>query len=102
MKKLTRARVVPIISASVSWLIVAKIGSGRPSLPKFAPQQRTLQFDRLSQRPFARTGPGTLELQTFTDHYTISDGNQRRDSRHRRLREPRSLAAPRLQHCCVD
>jgi glyoxylase-like metal-dependent hydrolase (beta-lactamase superfamily II) len=41
-----------------------------------APQQRTLQFDRLSQRPFAPTGPGTLELQTFTDHYTISDGNQ--------------------------
>jgi glyoxylase-like metal-dependent hydrolase (beta-lactamase superfamily II) len=41
-----------------------------------APQQRTLQFDRLSQRPFAPTGPGTLELQTFTDQYTISDGNQ--------------------------
>jgi glyoxylase-like metal-dependent hydrolase (beta-lactamase superfamily II) len=41
-----------------------------------APQQRTLQFDRLSQRPFAPTGPGTLELQTFTDRYTISDGNQ--------------------------
>jgi glyoxylase-like metal-dependent hydrolase (beta-lactamase superfamily II) len=41
-----------------------------------APQQRTLQFDRLSQRPFAPTGPGTLELQTFTDKYTISDGNQ--------------------------
>jgi glyoxylase-like metal-dependent hydrolase (beta-lactamase superfamily II) len=41
-----------------------------------APQPRTLQFDRLSQRPFAPTGPGTLELQTFTDHYTISDGNQ--------------------------
>jgi len=41
-----------------------------------APQSRTLQPDRLSQRPFAPTGPGTLELQTFTDHYTISDGNQ--------------------------
>jgi glyoxylase-like metal-dependent hydrolase (beta-lactamase superfamily II) len=41
-----------------------------------APQPRTLQPDRLSQRPFAPTGPGTLELQTFTDHYTISDGNQ--------------------------
>jgi glyoxylase-like metal-dependent hydrolase (beta-lactamase superfamily II) len=41
-----------------------------------APQQRTLQFDRLSQRPFAPTGPGTLELQTFTDQYTISDGNE--------------------------
>src|ERR1700720_446734 len=36
MKKLTRDRVVPIISASVSWLTFAMIGSGRPSLPKFA------------------------------------------------------------------
>ena len=36
MKKLTRDRVVPIISASVSWLIFAIIGSGLPSLPKFA------------------------------------------------------------------
>jgi glyoxylase-like metal-dependent hydrolase (beta-lactamase superfamily II) len=42
----------------------------------FAPQPRTLQPDRLSQRPFAPTGPGTLALQTFTDHYTISDGNE--------------------------
>jgi hypothetical protein len=41
-----------------------------------APQPRALQPDRLSQRPFAPTGPGTLELQTFTDHYTVSDGNQ--------------------------
>jgi hypothetical protein len=41
-----------------------------------APQQRTLQFDRLSQRPFAPTGPGVLELQTFTDQYTLSDGNE--------------------------
>jgi glyoxylase-like metal-dependent hydrolase (beta-lactamase superfamily II) len=41
-----------------------------------APQQRTLQFDRLSQRPFAPTGPGMAELQTFTDSYTLSDGNE--------------------------
>jgi glyoxylase-like metal-dependent hydrolase (beta-lactamase superfamily II) len=41
-----------------------------------APQPRTLQPDRLSQRPFAPTGPGTLELQTFTDKYTIADGNE--------------------------
>jgi glyoxylase-like metal-dependent hydrolase (beta-lactamase superfamily II) len=41
-----------------------------------APQSRTLAPDRLSQRPFAPTGPGTLELQTFTDRYTISDGNE--------------------------
>jgi glyoxylase-like metal-dependent hydrolase (beta-lactamase superfamily II) len=41
-----------------------------------APQPRTLAPDRLSTRPFAPTGPGTLELQTFTDRYTISDGNE--------------------------
>jgi hypothetical protein len=33
MKKLTRARVVPINSASVSWLIFATIGSGRGVAP---------------------------------------------------------------------
>jgi hypothetical protein len=31
-----------------------------------APQSRTLLPDRLSQRPFAPTGPGTRQLQTFT------------------------------------
>lgn len=36
MKKLTRDRVVPIISANVSWLILALIGWGLPSLPKLA------------------------------------------------------------------
>jgi glyoxylase-like metal-dependent hydrolase (beta-lactamase superfamily II) len=41
-----------------------------------APQPRTLAPDRLSQRPFAPTGPGQLALQTFTDEYTISDGNE--------------------------
>jgi glyoxylase-like metal-dependent hydrolase (beta-lactamase superfamily II) len=41
-----------------------------------APQARTLLPDRLSQRPFAPTGPGQSMLQTFTDNYTISDGNQ--------------------------
>jgi glyoxylase-like metal-dependent hydrolase (beta-lactamase superfamily II) len=41
-----------------------------------APQPRSLSPDRLSQRPFAPTGPGTLALQTFSDHYTISDGNE--------------------------
>jgi glyoxylase-like metal-dependent hydrolase (beta-lactamase superfamily II) len=38
-----------------------------------APQPRTLGPDRLSKFPFAKTGPGTLELQTFTDGYTIGD-----------------------------
>jgi glyoxylase-like metal-dependent hydrolase (beta-lactamase superfamily II) len=41
-----------------------------------APQPRSLLPDRLSQRPFAPTGPGQLMLQTFTDSYTLSDGNQ--------------------------
>jgi glyoxylase-like metal-dependent hydrolase (beta-lactamase superfamily II) len=41
-----------------------------------APQSRSLLPDRLSQRPFAPTGPGQSMLQTFTDNYTISDGNQ--------------------------
>ena len=41
-----------------------------------AAQSRTLEPDRLSQYPFAPTGPGPLLLQTFTDEYTISDGQQ--------------------------
>ena len=41
-----------------------------------APQSRTLSPDRLSTRPFAPTGPGQLQVQTFTDQYTLSDGNQ--------------------------
>src|SRR4030095_7124601 len=36
MKKLTRDRVVPIISARVSWLIFGMIGWGLSSLPKLA------------------------------------------------------------------
>src|SRR3954454_2123529 len=42
IKKLTRERVVPIISASVSWLTFGMIASGRPSLPKFASKRRAL------------------------------------------------------------
>jgi glyoxylase-like metal-dependent hydrolase (beta-lactamase superfamily II) len=41
-----------------------------------APQPRALRPDRLSQFPFAKTGPGTLALQTFSDRYTIADGTQ--------------------------
>jgi glyoxylase-like metal-dependent hydrolase (beta-lactamase superfamily II) len=41
-----------------------------------APQPRTLSPDKLSQFPFAPTGPGTLALQTFSDRYTISDGQK--------------------------
>ena len=39
MKKLTRGRVVPIISARVSWLIFARIGSGFSFLAKVRQQQ---------------------------------------------------------------
>jgi glyoxylase-like metal-dependent hydrolase (beta-lactamase superfamily II) len=41
-----------------------------------APQPRSLNPDRLSQFPFATTGPGTLELQTFTDRTTIGDATR--------------------------
>jgi glyoxylase-like metal-dependent hydrolase (beta-lactamase superfamily II) len=47
-----------------------------------APQPRSLQPDRLSTRPFAPTGPGELAVQGFTDHYTISDGNETIDLYH--------------------
>jgi len=36
MKKLTLERVVPIISASVSWVILGITSSAFPYLPKFA------------------------------------------------------------------
>jgi len=38
-----------------------------------APQPPSLSPDRLSQFPFATTGPGTLAMQTFTDRSTIAD-----------------------------
>jgi len=41
MNLLTRDRVVPIISASISWLNLPTIGSGLPSLPKFARRRRS-------------------------------------------------------------
>ena len=40
MKKLTRERVVPIISASVSWLTLAMIGSGLSLLAEIRQQQK--------------------------------------------------------------
>jgi hypothetical protein len=41
MKKLTLERVVPMISASISWLIFGITGSGFPSLPKLARRRST-------------------------------------------------------------
>ena len=40
MKKLTRDRVVPIISAKVSWLTLGITASGFPSFPKLANSKR--------------------------------------------------------------
>jgi glyoxylase-like metal-dependent hydrolase (beta-lactamase superfamily II) len=40
------------------------------------PQPRTLSPDRLSQFPFATTGPGPGKLETYRDRYAISDGDQ--------------------------
>src|SRR6185295_10458203 len=47
MKKLTRDRVVPIISANVSWLNFPTIGTGTPSLPKLA-RRRSSRARRFS------------------------------------------------------
>ena len=41
MKVLTRDRVVPTISASISWLTFPMTGAGAPSLPKFAIRRST-------------------------------------------------------------
>jgi glyoxylase-like metal-dependent hydrolase (beta-lactamase superfamily II) len=40
------------------------------------PQPRSLSPDRLSQFPFATTGPGPGKLETYRDRYAISDGDQ--------------------------
>jgi hypothetical protein len=40
MKKLTRDRVVPTISARVSWLILGITVSGTPSFPKMSQQKQ--------------------------------------------------------------
>jgi len=40
------------------------------------PQPRTLSPDRLSQFPFATTGPGPGKLETYRDRYALSDGDQ--------------------------
>jgi glyoxylase-like metal-dependent hydrolase (beta-lactamase superfamily II) len=40
------------------------------------PQPRTLSPDRLSQFPFATTGPGPGKLETYRDRYAITDNDQ--------------------------
>jgi len=41
-----------------------------------APQPRTLSPDRLSQFPFATTGPGPLPIETVSERHAISDGQK--------------------------
>jgi len=41
-----------------------------------APQSRTLAPDRLSQFPFATTGPGPLPVETVSEQHAISDGQK--------------------------
>ena len=59
MKKVTRGRVVPTISDNVSCMIFVAMGSGLPSLPKFASSKsvRAKRF-RLSS---ANGPPGPLQ-----------------------------------------
>jgi len=40
------------------------------------PQPRSLSPDRLSQFPFATTGPGPGKLETYRERHAISDGDQ--------------------------
>ena len=40
------------------------------------PQPRSLSADRLSQFPFATTGPGPGKLETYRERHAISDGDQ--------------------------
>jgi hypothetical protein len=40
------------------------------------PQPRSLSPDRLSQFPFATTGPEPGKLETYRERHAISDGNQ--------------------------
>ena len=40
------------------------------------PQPRSLSSDRLSQFPFATTGPGPGKLETYRERHAISDGDQ--------------------------
>ena len=62
MNKLARDLVVPIISASVSWLIFAMTGSALTSFPKFAIKRRTLA------RRFS------LELKKLVDQVLLNAG----------------------------
>src|ERR1700719_3985502 len=87
MKVLTRERVVPTISASVSWLILAITGSGFPSLPKLAISKSTLA------RRFS------LELKRLIDQVLLDACIPRQDVCHEDFCELR-LVAERAHHIC--
>jgi hypothetical protein len=85
MKKLTRDRVVPIISASISWLIFGVTLSGAPSLLKRAIGKR-IRPSRSVQNGSGRDRvPGSLresnhvcgrpqtKNRLFISHFALSD-----------------------------
>ena len=74
MKKLTRDRVVPIISASISWLYFPTIRSGLPSLPKFARRRRRRAFSECRRSRFMSTHPSGngWTLPPTEDHINIT------------------------------
>jgi hypothetical protein len=80
-KILTRGRVVPMISASVSWLIRVVIGCGPPSLPIFASRRR------------ARASRFSLELKSWSTR----SSSTRQKMRHEQLGEAR-LGVKNAQH----
>ncbi len=75
MKKLTRDRVVPIISASVSWLIFVMIGSGLSSLPKFASSRSRQPHDDGVCHRHGRCHPVPLSGQTSFSEEIIRTKN---------------------------
>ncbi len=75
MKWLTLGRVVPMISASVAWLIDVVIGCGPPSLPKFA-SSRSVRASRFS-----------LELKSWSTRSSSTPAVARQQMLHEHLAE---------------
>ena len=117
-KKLTRERVVPIISASVSWLIFAIIGIGLDSWPKFASRSSSrfsLELKRWRCRsgyrklhppcPLARTRIHHFDIPGYSFRLPILSGSGvdrrqysiRRRAEHRRALGHRAYLADRAR-----
>jgi len=86
MKWLTRDRVVPIISVNISWLILVRMGSGRPSFPKFASSSK--------RRASRFCGIEELINQIFLDTCI-----PQQDMEHEHLRRRRLVTKDPLEHC---